>query len=163
MRRRVAGTEIYKLHSGRYTQTGQARPRQGKATHSTQHHGSQHNSPVVQAGMDGVVLDDAKLVELLALRDEPLLVRHGQRLCVCEMAGGEEAAIYPNAGRGQQPKECGVWASAGRELEGVFFGDAMLEIIFITSADLVRSSCVSVQINRPRDIWVTNVEESKGI
>lgn len=30
--------------------------------------------------MDGVVLDDAELVELLALRDEPLLVRHGGNL-----------------------------------------------------------------------------------
>jgi len=26
--------------------------------------------------MDGIVLDDAELVELLALRDEPVLVRH---------------------------------------------------------------------------------------
>lgn len=32
--------------------------------------------------MDGVVLDDAELVELLTLRDEPLLVRHGWKLAL---------------------------------------------------------------------------------
>jgi len=73
--------------------------------------------------MDGVVLDDAELIELLALGDEPLLVRHG-RCCLCNSGkgGGGCLSLYSNQ------KKCRV-EQRERRLEGVWRSNAFCFVL----------------------------------
>ena len=70
--------------------------------------------------MDGVVLDDTELIELLALGDESLLVRHS---CCYVIAGGgggaqiclslysNQSAEWSDESDGESEKLEGVWRS----------------------------------------------------
>ena len=76
--------------------------------------------------MDGVVLDDTELIELLALGDKPLLVRHG---CCYVIAGGGGGAqiclsLYSN--------QSAEWSeeSDGERKSWRAFGDPMRFVLF---------------------------------
>ena len=75
--------------------------------------------------MDGVVLDDTELIELLALGDKPLLVRHG--FCYVIAGGGGGGADMPIAV--QQPKCRVERRESDEKLEGVWRSNAFCVVL----------------------------------
>ena len=83
--------------------------------------------------MDGVVLDDTELIELLALGDEPLLVRHG---CCYVIAGGGVGVGGAQICLSLYSNQSAEWSEESDEkLEGVWRSNAFC--VVLRSSELV--------------------------